>query len=95
MNKSDLMDLMEKTRHCETVESLRALMEARGIWLNDAAAQSAFKAIENARASTLGDAELAGVTGGAQPARLETDAGVLARNEAEQILLTMLERFIA
>lgn len=95
MNKSDLMDLMEKTKRCETVESLKTLMEARGIWLNDAAAQAAFKAIENARATTLSDVDLAGITGGAQPARLETDASALARNEAEQILLAMLERFIA
>ncbi|MBS5451339.1 MAG: hypothetical protein KHY83_04325 [Coriobacteriia bacterium] len=94
MGKPDLAELMGKTKQCLSVDDLKALMESYGIWLNDAAAQAAFKTIESARAASLNDAELVGVTGGVESPRLGTSAEELARTEADQALLAMLERFI-
>lgn len=98
MGRPNLMELMEKTKRCKTVDDLKALMEAQGIWLNDAAAQTAFSAIErtrNSAPSALSDDALGDVTAGAQGLRLELNAAALTHDDAEQILLAMLERFIA
>lgn len=87
MGVLDLRELMEKTKLCASLDELRSLMEAQGIWLNDAAAATAFRAVEVMRQRGLSDAELAQVVGGGViPPGTSPELA-----DAEQTLLSLLE----
>lgn len=66
MDRQVLAEILNKTQACSSVDDLRSLFEKNGIWLNDAAAQSAYHAVESARskAGALSDEALVNVSGG-------------------------------
>ena len=56
--------LAESMLSCSSLDEFMQLLEKRGIWLNNDAAQAAFGEVERLRSGELSDRELAAVGGG-------------------------------
>lgn len=61
---ADNAGMVESMLACTSLEEFSSLLEERGIWLNEAAVQTAFSEVARIKSGKLNDDELAAVGGG-------------------------------